>query len=442
MTTNKQKKQGAIALSIISVLSYVILGYYTQRNNSVLLFSMLSVLFTFYFILIYFDSILLSNYQLLLFVAIICRLALLISVPALSDDYFRFIWDGQLLQHNINPYMYLPSEISTQEILKNANMKELYENMNSPHYYSVYPPVLQAVFYIASKISFNTNFIAILILRLVIILAEVGTFIYLKKIVSYLSLPKEYVLWYVLNPLIIIELTGNLHFEGLMLFFIVASFYYLLKNKLLLSSLFFALAISTKMIPLVLLPLIVKKVGLKKGLIYSVCTGIIVLLGFLPFVSEQLISHIGSSVQLYFQKFEFNASIYYMVRWVGFQYSGYNEIALIGKAFPIITFVLILIISFKKNNENNSVSFFKTALLILFTYYSLACIVHPWYISVLVLLSVITQQKVALVWSALVFISYQTYAQVPYTENLILVFIEYAIVFSWFFIEIKSRRAL
>jgi hypothetical protein len=37
-------------------------------------------------------------------------LLLLFAVPALSDDFYRFVWDGRLLFNGINPYTILPAD--------------------------------------------------------------------------------------------------------------------------------------------------------------------------------------------------------------------------------------------------------------------------------------------------------------------------------------------
>jgi hypothetical protein len=239
---------------------------------------------------------------------------------------------------------------------------------------------------------------------------------------------------------VIIELTGNLHFEGVMVFFILASFYFLLVNKFLFSSMLFSLAVCTKMIPLVLLPLVIKRIGLKNGFVYSLGVFLVSLVLFLPFINQELIGNMGKSVGLYFQKFEFNASIYYLARWIGFQLSGYNEIAILGKLLPIISFLLIMLISLRFKPKQSDEMFFKKALTILFVYYLFSLIIHPWYLTFLVLFSVFLKQRFALIWSFLIFGTYLTYAFLPFKESVWVLLLEYGAVITWYWFERNNLK--
>ena len=87
---------------------------------------------------------------------------------------------------------------------------------------------------------------------------------------------------YSFNPLIIIELTGNLHFEGVVMCFLGLAFYVGVKNRksLVLSSFLFACAVCVKMLPLIFIPLIIRKLGWKKGFTYTVLVGMFTALFF------------------------------------------------------------------------------------------------------------------------------------------------------------------
>ena len=68
-------------------------------------------------------------------------------------------------------------------------------------------------------------------------------------------------------------------------------------------------------------------------------------------------------------------------------------------------------------------------------YYFTSTTIHPWYITILVFLSVFTNYKFPIVWSLMLVISYFAYAN-NYNENLWLITIEYAVVFSVFIYEV------
>ncbi len=427
---------------IIAVALYFLFAYYLKRENTLILFSVFAVLAFQYFFTLQGTKLLDQHYDYFVSGAFGLRLMFLLSLPSLSDDFYRFIWDGRLIQEGLNPYSYLPNQLIDEQLIGGANNMELFQKMNSPNYYSVYPPVLQLLFFISAKLSFGYNAVAIFNLRFFILLAEFGTFIYLKKILDFLKIPKIKIFFYLFNPLIIIELTGNLHFEAIMIFFLTASFYYLMNNKYSFSAIFIAFAISTKIIPLIFFPLIIKKIGWKNGIIYAVLSVVIIFATFLPFINKQLISNFSASIGLYFQKFEFNASIYYLLREIGYKMVGYNAIGFIGKMLPIVSTSLILLISFKVTKSETWQSFFAKALKILFIYYLFSLIVHPWYISLLVLISVFTENRFAILWSILIFASYFAYNSIPFKESMWVNAIEYLVVILYFLYESKKPKVI
>ena len=83
------------------------------------------------------------------------------------------------------------------------------------------------------------------------------------------------------------------------------------------------------------LPLLFRRLGWKKALGYYAVTSILLLLFFLPFLSGAFAENFFSSINLWFQKFEFNASFYYLIRWIGYEIEGYNIIAYAGPAMAL-----------------------------------------------------------------------------------------------------------
>ncbi|PCJ89417.1 MAG: hypothetical protein COA57_02125 [Flavobacteriales bacterium] len=426
---------------LISAGAYFLLGYHVPRTNFLVLITLFFVLFSSYFIIIK-NKTWQNNFSFLVVASVLFRAIFLFAEPLLSDDYFRFFWDGTLLANGINPFSILPYDlIHSQEAVNVGLDKSIYEGLNSKKYYSVYPPIMQFVFALSSKFASGNLLGSIIIMRLVIICAEIGSVLLLVKLLKKLSIPRENVFLYALNPLIIVELSGNLHFEAIMVFFMVLAFYLWMQSKPIASAIMFGLAIATKLIPLLFIPLIIRYLGWKKGMVFcAISCGVCIIL-FLPFLSAQVIFNLSSSLELYFQKFEFNASIYYLVRWIGYQTTGYNIISIAGKVLFVVTFLIVIVIAWSQKKKNLSELFGKM-LLCIAAYYFFSTTVHPWYMALLVMLSVFTFWRFALVWSALIMLSYAAYSAFPYSENLALVAIEYGVVYLWMIYELKKHFQL
>lgn len=422
----------------LSLIGYVLLGYFTERTNFTQLVTLFGLLFGGYFYLV---SVNLSkNFikQGIVF-AIVFRASLVFMLPNLSDDYFRFVWDGRLSAHGINPFVVLPSAfIDSNQAISAGLSRELFSSLNSPDYYTIYPPVLQFVFWL-SALLFPSNILgSVIVMRLFIIAAETGSIFLILTILKKLELPSKNTLLYALNPLVILELSGNNHFEAFMVFFILLSVYLLLKKQIRFSAIIFSLAVCSKLLPLIFLPLLPKQIGIKKSLKFYLICGITTVLLFIPVLDHQFIGNIFSSINLYFQKFEFNASIFYLVRWAGFQTLGYDVIGIAGIVLSAIAMLAILSISFFRNEKN---SFFMAMLYCITIYFVFATIVHPWYITTLVALSVFTSLRYPLIWSGLIVLTYFTYRSIPYSENLYLVAFEYIALFGFLIYELCTKRS-
>ena len=143
------QKSILLFLLMVSSIAYYLLAYYTARENFLRIFSLLTVLFAVYLIAYRWFSI--THFSYLLVAGIFFRLLLLFSIPNLSDDVYRFIWDGRLAANGINPFSHLPAEVMQISTGKGIT-KELFVQLNSPDYYSIYPPVLQGVFWFTAKV--------------------------------------------------------------------------------------------------------------------------------------------------------------------------------------------------------------------------------------------------------------------------------------------------
>jgi hypothetical protein len=440
-------KYKAIFLIFISCILYFFAGYFLQRTNfNQLIFVWFSLFICFYFLI--------KNSQLrfkdLIGISILLRLVLLFQIPNLSQDFYRFIWDGRMILEGLNPYLSLPETFIQQGINPIPETVNLYDGMgelNGSHYTN-YPPLNQLCFLIAAVLAGKSIFGSVIVLRLIIILADIGILYFGSKLLEKLKLPVRNIFWYALNPFIIIEMTGNLHFEPVMLFFLIWSLYKLSEEKWIFTAVLIACSISVKLIPLLLLPLFyqwfTKKdcnfiLGFRKLISFYAIICITVILLFLPFYSSELIDNYLNSVGLWFGNFEFNASFYYLFRETGYLFRGWNEIAIIGKIIPFITALFLGVITFFRKNK--TLKQLIAALLFGFSfYYFTTTTMHPWYLASILILSVFTKYRFPVVWSIVIILSYQAYANTPWKENLWFIALEYIIVFSYLIFELKKKN--
>ncbi len=423
-----------LSLTILWSLSILIIGFGFERSDFQPIFIAYSIAFLNYWLLyqqIEDNEIL--NY---VWIAVLVRSVIIFAFPNLSDDIYRFIWDGKLIWDGIHPFLHTPDEVIQNHLVTNPMYKTLYPLLNSPHYFTVYPPVCQTIFAISTKLFPNSIYWSAVSMKLILGLFDVGSIFLIQKILKQEQLPAKNVLLYALNPLIIIELCGNAHFEAAMIFFFLLGIYLWNQQKMALSAIAIAFSIASKLLPLLFLPFLFfgkPKASNQTTYFQTKFFGILIIsifLLFLPLHNTQLVENMGSSLNLYFQKFEFNASIYYVLRWLGFQIFGYNQIAILGPALGVTVFLTIFYWAFWGKED-----IYRNFIWSITLYLLCATIVHPWYLTLPIAISVFTKERFPILWSFLIFGTYINYSYTPYHENLWVVSIEYIIIFSQYNIQ-------
>ncbi|MEP2239537.1 MAG: polyprenol phosphomannose-dependent alpha 1,6 mannosyltransferase MptB [Maribacter sp.] len=430
----------SLILAVLSFVFYFTFAYHLDRTDFIKLLSLFVALFFFCFKLIQFEKL---NFRFLLGVGIIFRLIFLFTEPNLSQDFYRFIWDGHLVSSGVNPYLHTPDELMQNMVSIIPNASELYQGMGSlsARHYSNYPPLNQLIFALAALLGGKSIFGSLFAMRGIIILADIGIFYFGRKLLKNLNRSPHLIFWYFLNPLVIVELTGNLHFEGVMLFFFILAMFLLSINKWKIAAIALACSISIKLVPLLFLPLFFKYFGWKKSVAFYALVGIASVLLFLPFNTPEFIDNYSKTIKLWFSNFEFNSSIYNIAKKIALNFDAkpWEFIKEYGKITPILTIATVGLFTFlPKKYDLNRVLW--SMMWVLTIYYFISTTVHPWYPIFLVLLSIFTTYRYAIIWSAAIVLSYFAYSQADFKENLWLLSIEYISVYGYLFYEIVSHN--
>jgi len=331
---------------------------------------------------------------------LLIKIILIFAFPLASDDIYRFFWDGQCWLKGISSYEYKPAELVRLEL---QEFEPIYHKLNSKEYFSVYPPLLQFVFTTCAFISFKSVFFFSIFWKSILLVADQWTIKYLKRLA--VVTPKT-VYWYAWNPLILYEVLGNGHPEGLMICFLTMSFYYLQSNFINLSATHLSLATAIKLLPAFLFPFIIRYLGIKKSLKYLLISGSLIFIFLVPvwpYTAEFL-----SSLRLYFKTFEFNGSIYEVWKTVDYLRLGYNNIDVLGQwmAVGFIDVIVFLIVLQKKHDYQ---ALIRSCFLAWCAYLFLSTTVHPWYLLPVLVMGLLSGYFFPVVWSGVIILSYSWY---------------------------------
>jgi hypothetical protein len=371
-----------------------------------------------------------------LFIAVVIRISLVFTTPNLSDDYFRFFWDGNVSIQGENPYDKRPSELITSSAIERDHY--LFRHLNSPEYHSVYPPFLQYLFKYSMKMGDNRLDKDLLILKILYALFSIGMVFLLPIILKLYDLKPWRAMIYLLNPLVLIEEIGNLHAEGIMVFFL-ALFFLFLKKFPQYAFLPFSSAVVVKLSPLLLLPSILWRLSLRQRFVFCFGLLLIIVISFYPYADGLMRGGFFKSLTLYFNALEFNAFGYNLFKYWGYLIFGYNKIKLLGPLTACISLILILYFSINKR-KGVWESFPLQCLILYFIHLFFSPVVHPWYLIPLVFFSVFNRIYFVIVWTTFSMLSYSHYHGGMNKEQYYLVFIEYAVVLIVLWTDFSQKR--
>jgi alpha-1,6-mannosyltransferase len=423
-----------IGVILCFIVSIFLVNWEPNRENLLFIGGFYSLAFVSY-ILILRESRL--SFTHLLLIALGAQTVSMLFLPNLSEDYFRFLWDGKITLEGVNPFDFTPNELIEGRFANHAYLNEVFEGISelSRKHYSCYPPVNQ-VYFIVPHFFSSSIAEAVFFMKLMIVLTELLGIYYLRKLLIHFKVnPKR--LWLVyLNPLLIVECTGNVHFEGVMLSLLFISLYFLFTSRLILGAFIFALAVQIKLVPLIILPFFLRYFPWKKAFMMYFIIGVSVIgLGLIQLDADNF-GNFLNSLRLYFQNFGFNSFLFHYYNSFVKLFTHYNPLAFTG---PIMSFLVLLGILYigLRNESSDWRVLLKRMLFGFFLYLIMGATLHPWYVIPLLGLSVFTNYAFAALWSFVIFFSYISYLNGymnSFTARLV-TNIEYFILLGYFILE-------
>lgn len=212
------------------------------------------------------------NVLAILAVGAILRVLVLPLEPSLSDDVYRYIWDGNVVVEGFNPYLLAPEDPVLEPL-----QGELWERLPHKDVPTVYPVVAEGMFALAARLPASLWVWKILLAS--VDLLTCGLLIFL---LSRREVPLSRSVWYVWNPLVTIEVAGMGHVDGLGVAAVMLTMVLLQARprRLLLGAMTAAAAILIKIVPILALPIWFRES--KNSIRFLAASGLMILAGAIP----------------------------------------------------------------------------------------------------------------------------------------------------------------
>lgn len=205
--------------------------------------------------------------------AIIFRLSILFAPPYLSDDIYRYVWDGRVQAAGINPYRYIPAAPELAHLRDDA----IYPRINRKDWaHTIYPPAAQVVFLLTTRISESVVW-----MKLTMLFFELVTIWAVVQLLTVFGRARQLVLMYAWHPLVVWEFAGSGHLDAIAICFIALAFLAWQKRSDLGAGFMLGCATLVKFFPIVLVPALLKRARWRIAPVFAAT----IIAGYLAYLS-------------------------------------------------------------------------------------------------------------------------------------------------------------
>src|SRR6185295_14076005 len=187
-----------------------------------------------------------SGLIVILGLALAMRLLLVGQEPFLSNDIYRYIWDGRVQAAGINPYIHVPADPALAALRDAA----IFPAINRADYaVTAYPPVAQMFFFLVTRIAET-----LITMRLAMVACEFAIVALVIDLARTLQRPVTAVVAYAWHPLAIWEIANSGHVEALMVALLMLAVWLLVRARPVAGAVAVALAVLVKPYAVLVLP--------------------------------------------------------------------------------------------------------------------------------------------------------------------------------------------
>jgi alpha-1,6-mannosyltransferase len=317
-------------------------------------------------------------FAIVLGVSLVARLLVLPAAPSLSEDVYRYLWDGRLVAHGVNPYPHAPRDPALGRFHDG-----LLDRLNHSDVPTIYPPAAQLLFAAVARIDPTP-----LCWKLALLALEAVLWIALLALLRRRSIPPERILLFAWNPLVILESYGNGHLDLAVAAFLVLALALDEARRPASAGVAFALSALCKYTPLLLVPLFLRR----RAFVLLGAAAVVAVALYAPFAGAG--RTLWTGLLTYLRDWEFNGSLFPILR----NTTGSKETAkwILAAFLGLVT----VVVSIRSRSAAGTVA-------ALYAAYLLASpTVFPWYLVPLIALLPLVPDAGVLAFSGLVALSY------------------------------------
>lgn len=322
-------------------------------------------------------------------VALAMRAALLPLAPELSDDVYRYLWDGHLLLEGINPYGIEPSDESLAEL-----RPEWHSRINHPEVPTVYPPIMQLLFGLGVVLGSS-----VLVVKLLWLAFDLGCGLLLYRVaIATRRNPAPVLILYLWSPLLVVETAWSAHFDVVGLFFLTALLWLVSRwppaprrRKAALLGATLATGAVVKFLPVVALPSLLRRHGLTAAFAFAITF----LALWIPFVSVGL-GPLTEGLRTYAEHWAANQGAFAVISAL----TGSGHLIAARIVAGVIAFGVIAFAAWRRFSLERAFLWGIAAVVLL------SPVVHPWYTLWLLPVAALRCNVAFLLLSGLAFLGY------------------------------------
>lgn len=333
--------------------------------------------------------------------AVAFRIALLPQPPALSDDVYRYQWEGRVQRGGYNPYTVTPASLPAFQDREHP----IETGKTVP---TLYPPLTELSFrWIKTIPGYKRLYTAL----------DLASVALLLLLLAALKLPPHRVLIYAWNPAVIVAFALSGHHDSLAILTLLAAILFIIEQWPRLSIAFLGLSFLSKFFPVLLLPTFLKR----SRLAYLGIFAGLVALAYLPFLSAGL--KITKGLSDYAAGWEGNDSAF---RWL--LLAGNSK----AQAELIAVVIILVLVAFTLKNR---VEPLRAGLILLTATLLISPNAFPWYFTWIVPFLCFCPSRPLLLLTVTCVLGYAPVvaysAGQPYVHTPLMTVLEYAPVYLW-----------